>query len=214
MKHLSTTTVNQIKTAVFFACSVPLAQLLLDFFTDTFGPDPVADITHTTGIWALNLLLVSLAITPLRKLTHWNWLVRLRRTISVYAFFYAFLHTLTYLVFDQFFDWLEIARDLTRRPFMTAGLVSFVLMIPLVATSTTAMMKRMGGRYWQMLHRLAYPVATAGVLHYFWLVKRDVTEPSIYAMILLVLFCLRLTKPRPVAQDTAKIKNLARIKSV
>ncbi len=196
MKNLSITTINQIKYALFIACLIPFAKLPIAFFTNTFGPDPIGDITHTTGIWALNLLIATLAISPLRKLTHWNWLTRLRRTIALYAFFYASLHMLGYLLFDQLFDWTEINKDITRRPYMMAGFISFALMVPLAITSTTAMMKRMGGRYWILLHRLAYPVATAAVLHYFWLVKRDVTNPSIYAIILLFLFCTRLTQAK------------------
>jgi len=204
---LSTTIINQIKYALFIACLIPFAKLPLAYLTNAFGPDPVANITHTTGIWALNLLIATLAISPLRKLTHWNWLMCLRRTIALYAFFYASLHMLNYLVFDQFFDWAEIIKDTARHPYMAAGLISFLLMIPLAFTSTTEMMKRMGWRYWQMLHRLAYPAAAAAVLHYFLLVKQDVTKPSIYAIILLVLFCARLTKTWRSLPSALRIKS-------
>ncbi|MCX7109944.1 MAG: sulfoxide reductase heme-binding subunit YedZ [Proteobacteria bacterium] len=213
MKHLSTTTINQIKYALFVACLLPFLKLIFANCTATTGPDPVADITHITGIWALNLLLITLAISPLRKLTHWNWLMRLRRTLALYAFFYAGMHLFAYLVFDQFFDWAEIGKDISRRPYMMAGMTSFVLMIPLAATSTPSMMKRLGGRYWQMLHRLAYPVAAAGVVHYFWLVKQDITNPSIYAIILLVLFCARLTKTKQPVQEAGRLKSLKGMKS-
>ena len=213
MKHLSTATINQIKYALFVACLLPFLKLIFANCTDTTGPNPVADITHITGIWTLNLLLITLAISPLRKLTCWNWLTRLRRTLALYAFFYAGLHLFAYLVFDQYFDWTEIGKDISRHPYMMAGMTSFVLMIPLVVTSTTSMMKRMGGRYWQMLHRLAYPVAAAGVVHYFWLVKQDITNPSIYAIILLVLFCARLTKTKQPVQEAGRLKSLKGMKS-
>jgi sulfoxide reductase heme-binding subunit YedZ len=213
MKHLSIITINRIKLALFVACLLPFLKLLFANCTATTGPDPVAQITHVTGIWALNLLLLTLIISPLRRLTHWNWLMRLRRTLALYAFFYASLHLLAYVVFDQFFDWAEIGKDISRRPYLMAGMTCFVLMIPLAATSTTAMMKRMGGRHWQMLHRLAYPVAAAGVVHYFWLVKQDVTNPSVYAIILLVLFCARLTKTRHPAHDAGRLKGLKDMKS-
>ena len=196
MKQPSTITINRIKTALFIACLFPLASLLIAYLTDTFGPDPVVDISHSTGIWSLNLLLATLAITPIRKLTQWNWLVRLRRTIALYAFFYASLHISSYLVFDQFFDWPEIGRDFSKRRYLMAGLASYVLMVPLAITSTTKMMKRLGGRLWQMLHRLTYPVACAAVLHYFWLARLDLSSPSIYAIVLMILFCARLAWPR------------------
>ncbi len=213
MKNLSTQTINKIKYALFIACLIPLSKLLVAFLTHTFGPDPVAEITRVTGIWTLNLLIATLTITPLRKLTHWNWLMRLRRTLAVFAFFYCSLHLLAYLTFDQLFDWIEIGKDIAKRPFMMAGMISFVLMIPLVITSTTAMMKRMGGRNWQMLHRLAYVVAAAGVLHYIWLVKQDITNPSLYAIILLLLFCSRIAQPKQPATNLGKLKPLKGMKS-
>jgi sulfoxide reductase heme-binding subunit YedZ len=213
MKHLSKSTINQIKYAFFVVCLIPFLKLIFAYCTDTTSPDPVEDITHVTGIWTLNLLIATLFISPLRKLTRWNWLACLRRTLALYAFFYAGLHMLSYLIFDQFFDWVEIGKDISRRPYMMAGMSSFVLMIPLALTSTTAMMKRMGGRNWQMLHRLAYPVAAAGVLHYFWLVKRDISNPSIYAIILLVLFCARLTKSRQPVQEVGRLKGMKGMKS-
>ena len=213
MKHLTTKTIKQIKLCLYIVCSIPFANLLIAHFTDSFGPDPVAEITHATGIWALNLLLATLVISPLRKFSHWHWLVRLRRTLAIYAFAYAGLHVLAYLVFDQFFDWPEIGKDITRRPYMMAGMASFGLMLPLVATSTTGMMKRMGGRRWQILHRLAYPVAAAAVLHYFWLVKLDITQPAIYAIILLALFCARLYETKPSATELERIKSIKDMKS-
>lgn len=213
MKHLTTKTIKQIKLCLYIACSIPFAKLLIAYFTDSFGPDPVAVITHTTGVWALNLLMATLMITPLRNFSHWQWLARLRRPIAIYAFVYASLHVLAYFVFDQFFDWPEIGKDITKRPYMMAGMASFVLMLPLVVTSTTGMMKRMGGRRWQMLHRLTYPVAVGAVLHYFWLVKLDITQPAIYAIILLALFCARLQKTKPPATELERLKGVKDMKS-
>ncbi len=213
MKHLTIKTINKIKYAIFIVSLLPFAKLLLAFFNHTFGPDPVADITYVTGIWALNLLIASLVISPLRKLTHWNWLMRLRRTIAMFGFFYASLHVLAYLLFDHAFDWPDIGKDIAKHPYILAGLIGFVLMVPLALTSTTGMIRRMGGRYWQMLHRLAYPVAAAAVAHYFWLVKRDVTDPSIYAIILLILFCVRLTKSKQHLHSVERSKSLKELNS-
>lgn len=196
MKKLPPTAIIQIKRLLLFLCLLPLFKLIGTYLTDGLGPDPIADITHTTGIWALNLLFTSLAISPLRKLTHWHWLVRMRRMISMLAFLYASLHTLAYLLFDQFFNWAEITLDIVKRPYLMAGFTSFILMAPLAATSTTAMMSYLGGKNWQALHRLAYPVAVAAVLHYFWLVKRDTTLPTLYVLTLAFLLCARLVGHR------------------
>lgn len=192
MKQLSTRQIRRLKFIVFIACLIPLAKLALEYCADAFPPDPVAEINHSTGIGSINLLFLTLAITPFRKLSGWQWLARFRRLLALFAFFYACLHFLSYLLFDHFFDWPEIAKDIAKRPYLIAGLAGFVLMIPLAATSTSAMMKRMGGKNWQILHRLSYVIALAVVLHYFWLVKRDITDPSIYAIILAGLFFVRM----------------------
>ncbi len=194
MKQLSPAAVKQLKLALFLACLVPFLQLALGARAGTLGADPVEAITHDTGLWSLRLLLLTLAITPVKRWTGWLWLMRLRRTLGLYAFFYASLHVAVYLVFDQFFDWPEILKDVTKRPHLTAGFVAFLLMIPLVVTSTNAMMKRLGGKNWQLLHRLTYPIAAAAVLHFFWLVKKDVSEPTLYALILSALLCARLIR--------------------
>jgi sulfoxide reductase heme-binding subunit YedZ len=195
MTHLSPSAVTRIKGMVFIACLLPFAAILQGAATSTLGPDPVEGMTHATGLWALRLLLLTLAISPLRKLTGWCWLVRLRRTIALYAFFYATLHTLIYVSFDQAFDWPAIVKDIAKRPWLTAGAVSFFLMIPLAATSTNGMMRRLG-RHWQHLHTLIYPAAAGAALHYFWLVKRDVTNPSLYAVLFAALMCARLIERR------------------
>lgn len=194
MKQLSTQTIIGLKRLIFLACLIPLARLLAAGVNGSLGPDPVADITQTTGTWALNFLLGTLAFTPLRKLTGWHWLIRLRRTVALYAFFYGCLHGMAYLVFDQFFDWREMGKDIVKRPFITAGFASLVMMIPLALTSTDAMMKRLGGRNWKALHRFTYVIAGGAVFHYFWLVKRDVTLPSVYALVLIALLCARLAE--------------------
>jgi len=159
---------------------------------------PWLRITQVTGGWALNLLLATLAITPLRRLTGWHWLTRLRRTLALFSFYYASLHFLDYLVFEQFFDGWEISRDILFRPYITAGFLAFGLMVPLALTSTNAMIKRLGGRNWKALHRLTYLIAMAGVFHYFWLVKRDITVPAVYALILLGLLWTRIYERTPV----------------
>lgn len=195
MKQVSSITITTIKVALFIACLIPAAGLISGTLTGTLGADPVEAMTHTTGLWALRLLLATLAISTVRKLTGLSWLLRLRRTIALFAFFYAGLHTAIYLVFDQFFDWRDIAKDIVHRPWLTAGFFSFVAMIPLAITSTNGMMRRLG-RHWQRLHRLIYPVAAGAVLHYFWLVKRDVSAPTLYLVILALLLVARLCERR------------------
>lgn len=195
MKQLSPVSVMRLKVATFIACLVPFVHVSWGVLTGSAGADPVEALTHSTGLWALRLLLLTLALSPLRKLTGWSWVLRLRRILALYSFFYAMLHTLVYLAFEQSFDWISIASDILKRPWLTAGFFSFVLMIPLAATSTNGMMRRLG-RNWQRLHRLIYPIAVGAVLHYFWLVKKDITAPSIYAVVLAILFCARLVDGR------------------
>ncbi len=188
-----------IKAALFALCLLPLAQLGWLGWTDRLGANPIELITRHLGTWTLNFLLVTLAVTPLRHLSGWHWLIRLRRMLGLYAFFYALLHFLTYLWLDQFFDWASIARDIAKRPFITAGFTAFLLLIPLAATSNGAMLKRLGGRRWTQLHRTAYAIAILGVIHYWWLVKKDVTLPLLYAVLLGALLgfrALRLSRER------------------
>lgn len=179
-----------IKPAVFMICLVPLAWLCWDAFHHHLGANPVEKISHRTGAWTLKFLLITLAVTPLRRLTGWNVLIRLRRMLGLYAFFYACLHFLTWLVFDHFFDPQEIMKDIVKRPYITVGFTAFVLMIPLAATSTNAMMRRLGSR-WATLHQLVYVVATLGVLHFLWLVKADTREPVLYGLVLALLLAWR-----------------------
>lgn len=181
-----------VKLAIFVLCLVPLARLVAGAFMRTLGANPIEAITHSTGTWTLSFLLITLSVTPLRKLAKWNWLLRLRRMLGLYAFFYAVLHFLTYIWLDQFFDFAAIVKDVIKRPFITVGFSSFLLLFPLAATSTAAMVKRLGAKNWLALHRLVYAVAVGGVVHYWWLVKKDITQPAIYAAVLVVLLGLRL----------------------
>lgn len=177
---------------VWAACLLPLLWLVAGGLRDALGANPIEYITRATGDWTLRLLLLTLAVTPLRQLTGWHWLVRLRRTLGLYAFFYGCLHLATYVWLDQFFDWPGIVADIVKRPFVTLGFAAFVLMLPLAFTSTNGMIRRLGGRNWQRLHRAAYAVGVLGVAHYWWLVKKDLTEPIAYAFVLATLFALRL----------------------
>ncbi|MBZ0132188.1 MAG: sulfoxide reductase heme-binding subunit YedZ [Rhodocyclaceae bacterium] len=188
-----------IKAVCFIACLGPLAQLAWLGFADGLGANPIEYITRHLGTWTLNFLLVTLAVTPLRHISGWHWLIRLRRMLGLYAFFYAALHFLTYIWLDQFFDWASIVKDIAKRPFITAGFTAFLLLIPLAATSNTAMVKRLGGRRWTQLHRSVYAIAIIGVIHYWWLVKKDITLPLLYAVLLGALLgfrALRLARER------------------
>lgn len=177
--------------ALFALCLFPLGRLLWLGATGGLGANPIEFITRSTGTWTLVGLLLTLSVTPLRRLTGWSALLRHRRTLGLFAFFYASLHFITYTWLDQFFDLASVARDIAKRPFITLGFAAFVLLIPLALTSTQRMMKKMGRR-WQQLHRLVYGIALLGVLHYLWLVKRDLTQPLLYGGILLVLLAARL----------------------
>ena len=180
-----------IKLLVFVLSLLPAAGLAAGLFTGGLGANPVEAITHSTGEWALRFLLLTLAVTPLRKLTGYGSLIRLRRMLGLFAFFYAALHLSTYVALDQFFDAAAIVKDVVKRPYITAGFLGFLLMAPLAATSTAGMIRRLGGRRWQQLHRLVYPCAIAAVVHFLWLVKADLTEPLLYAGVLTALLGYR-----------------------
>jgi len=180
-----------LKPAVFVLCLVPLGLMVFDGVTGGLGVNPVEAITHRTGDWTLRLLLVTLAMTPLRRLSGWGWPLRVRRMLGLFSFFYACLHLLTYVWLDQFFDLWAIVEDVIERPFITVGMLAFVGLIPLAVTSTNGMMRRLGRR-WKVLHRLVYAVAILGVVHFWWLVKADVREPLLYALILAGLLGYRV----------------------
>lgn len=183
---------TQLKATLFLASLIPLTRLGWYGYSGQLGANPIEFITRSLGTWTLVFLLITLSITPLRKLSGWSWLIKLRRMAGLFAFFYALLHFITYIWLDQFFDLNSICKDVIKRPFITIGFAAFIMLIPLAITSTNAMMKKLGGKRWQMLHRLIYLVAIFGVLHYWWLVKKDVTQPLIYAVVLAILLSYRL----------------------
>ena len=180
-----------VKPLLWIACLTPLAILVGRTVRDELGANPIEHVTLFTGIWTLNLIVATLAITPIRRLTGWNRIIQLRRPIGLFAFFYATLHFLIYIVLDQFFGWSYILEDIMDRPYITVGFTAFVLMIPLALTSTKAAIRRLG-RAWQRLHRLVYVTAGLGVIHFLWKVKADSREPLIYGGIIAVLLLLRL----------------------
>jgi methionine sulfoxide reductase heme-binding subunit len=180
------------KPVIFLACLAPLASLAWRAFHAELGANPIEAITHSTGTCTLVFLLITLSVTPLRKLTRQYWLINLRRMFGLFAFFYGCLHLTTYVWLDKFFDVHEMLADIAKRRFITAGLAGFVLMIPLAVTSTKGWIRRLGGKRWQALHRLIYLSAAAGVVHYIWLVKADLRSPLRYAFVLLVLLTYRM----------------------
>jgi sulfoxide reductase heme-binding subunit YedZ len=179
---------------LFLTCTLPAALLVRAIATGNLGANPLETIRDTTGIWTLRFLLVTLAITPVRRLTGWHKIIQARRVIGLCAFFYAVLHFVSYVWLDQFFALDGMIDDLTKRPFIMAGYASFVVLIPLAVTSTKKWIWRLGGRKWQLLHRLIYFSAAAGVVHYFWRVKLDVQSPVIYAVLLGTLLLARLPR--------------------
>ncbi|HWT14754.1 MAG TPA: protein-methionine-sulfoxide reductase heme-binding subunit MsrQ [Patescibacteria group bacterium] len=182
--------VTVAKFVLFLLCLLPAGMLAHDVFLGDPGPDPVARIVHETGAWTLRFLLITLAVTPLRHWGGWNVLIRFRRMLGLFAFFYATLHFCAYLFLDLGAFWAQILTDIAKRPYITVGFSAWLLLIPLAVTSTHAMMRRLG-KHWQRLHRLSYAIAVLGVLHFIWLVKADLTEPLIYAAILALLLLAR-----------------------
>ncbi len=185
-----------LKVIVWILCLCPLLVLVAKgshLVAQDLGADPVSVITLTTGHWTLILLLTTLSITPLRRITGWNWVIRFRRLVGLFAFFYGCLHLLTYIWFDKFFDFSEMLKDIAKRPFITVGFLAWLLMLPLAITSTAASIRRLGGKRWQALHRLIYFSAIAGTVHFWWLVKRDIHRPEKYAAVLAVLLLFRIS---------------------
>ncbi|HMQ13742.1 MAG TPA: protein-methionine-sulfoxide reductase heme-binding subunit MsrQ [Candidatus Competibacter phosphatis] len=178
------------KPLVFCVSLLPLVWLCWLAWHDRLGANPVETLSHRTGDWSLRFLLLTLAVTPLRRLSGWNWLLKFRRMLGLFAFFYVCLHLGVYLIFDQFFDPSAILEDIAKRPYITVGFAGFLLLIPLAATSTNGMIKRLG-RNWQRLHRLVYLIGMLGVVHYWWLVKADISEPLLYAGLLTMLLGYR-----------------------
>ncbi len=182
-----------LKGVLFVLALVPFARMLWLTVTDQLV-EPLEFITRGTGDWVLYFLCITLAITPLRRLSTWNWLIKLRRMAGLFAFFYACLHFLTFLWFDHFFDVAEMWKDVMKRPFITVGFTAFVLLIPLAITSTNGMVRRLGGKRWQWLHRLVYLIAPLGILHFWWMKagKHNFTQPIIFGLIVALLLGVRV----------------------
>lgn len=200
------------KAAVLLACLIPIGQLLYGYYQNDLTVNPIEYITRFTGSWALIFIIASLAVTPLRRLTGWHTLIKFRRMIGLFGFLYAVLHFATYMVLDLYFDFSAIAKDILKRPYITVGFSALLLMIPLAATSNAAMIRKMGKR-WQQLHYLAYAVAVLGVIHFYWLVKADITRPAQYALVLALLLGYRIVarwnqaRPRRTANKAVGAKS-------
>lgn len=187
-----------VKVVVAVACLVPLGWLVLragGWAGFDLGPNPVEELIHRLGKTGLNLLVITLAVTPLRIVTGWNWLVRLRRMLGLFAFFYLVLHLMSYVGIDQRFNWPSLLVDVAKRPYITIGMLAIVLLIPLAATSTQAMQRRLGRR-WKQLHRLIYVIVPLGVVHYWWQSKADIFLPFVYGVIVAGLLAFRLINRR------------------
>jgi len=191
--QLAPRTVSALKAIVFVLALVPLGELATGalFFPEWLGANPAEFITRSLGDWTLRFLLITLAVTPVRKLSEWHWLANFRRMFGLYAFFYGVVHLSSYVAFDHVFDVVAILKDIVKRPFITVGFTALVLLVPLAVTSTNRMVQRLGAKRWLVLHRLVYVIAPLGVLHFWWMVKRDITEPAIYALVLAVLLGYR-----------------------
>jgi len=181
---------DTLRRVIFAAALVPAAALVYGALTDNLTANPIDYITDTTGTTALSLLIITLTVTPLRRLTGRNELIRLRRMLGLFAFFYACLHMSTWLVLDWFFDFASMAADVVERPFITLGMTTFLLLLPLAVTSTAGMIRRLGRR-WQQLHRLVYVAAITAIIHFWWVVKADFREPRLFALALSVLLGFR-----------------------
>lgn len=205
------TFVQRAKWLLILLGMLPLARLIVGFPLGWLGVNPIEFITRSTGTWTITGLAITLSITPLRKLLNWPWLIRLRRTAGLLTFCYACLHFTTYIWFDRFFDVQDIIEDIIKRPFITVGFAAFVLLIPLAATSKNSIIKKLGAKLWQRIHYLIYLIAILAVIHYWWLVKKDLTQPIIYACVFAALLGMRIfwklrstasAKPQTVAKLT------------
>ena len=204
-----------IKPVLYVAALLPLAWLLFALFSGIVMGDQVKFMQHVTGDTVLTCLLLTLAITPLRRLTGWNEIIRVRRLIGLTAFWYACLHLTTYIVFDQDFSLVEISQDIVKHPWVLVGFTAFLCLVPLAITSTNGWIRRLGGKRWNRLHRLVYLAAVAGVLHYLWLVKKDIHYPLWYGLVLTLLLASRIwwaadrARSRPVARAREEAKPAA-----
>ncbi len=183
------------KVSVFLLCLVPISLLLYKFYIDELGANPFEALTRQSGEWTLRFLLITLSLTPLKRLLNKSWPLKFRRMLGLYTFFYASIHLLTYIWFDQFFDWSEIWLDIVKRPFITIGMLSWFILLPLAVTSTRGMKKRLG-RYWKKLHQAVYLIGVLVLLHYFMLVKADYWWPILYSLIFISLMVFRVSYTR------------------
>ena len=193
-----------LKPLVFVVCLLPLAWLGGRLVLGELGANPIEALIRGLGDWALRFLLIALAVTPLRKITGWNWLGGLRRMLGLFAFFYVVMHFASFIGLDQFFDWPAIGREIVKRRYITIGMAAVLLLIPLAVTSTDAMVRRLGGARWRKLHRLVYVIAPLGVTHHWMMVKKDLTEPMIHAAILALLLGWRVVAARKAARHNAR----------
>jgi sulfoxide reductase heme-binding subunit YedZ len=184
------------KPVAFAASLIPFSLLAADLYLGRLGANPIEEITHRTGDWTLIFLLITLGVTPIRKLTGFGAVIQFRRMAGLFAFFYALVHLSIYVVFDHFFALSSIVEDVAKRPYVTVGFTSLLLLVPLAITSTKGWVKRLGGRRWNRLHQLVYVAAAGGVLHYLWLVKADTRRPIVFGLILVTLLAVRLWRPR------------------
>jgi len=209
---------KSLKAVLFVLALLPFVRLVAYAVADKLGANPLEFITRSTGDWTLYFLCITLSVTPLRRLSNWNWLVKLRRMLGLFAFFYAVLHFTTFIWFDHFFDLGEMWKDVLKRPFITVGFTAFVLLLPLALTSTNRMVKRLGAQRWQWLHRLIYIIAPLGILHFWWMKagKHDFAQPLLFGAIVAVLLLVRvwwrlrrtaaesaLSRPRDAAKESA-----------
>jgi sulfoxide reductase heme-binding subunit YedZ len=211
LRSLTQKQVGIVKAILFALALLPFVRLVVFTLTDRLGANPIEFITRNTGDWTLYFLCITLAVTPLRKLTKWIWLVRLRRMFGLFAFFYVALHFTTFLWFDHFFDLGEMWKDVVKRPFITVGFAAFVLLIPLAATSTNRMIRRLGAKRWQWLHRLIYIIVPLGVLHFWWMKagKNLLAQPILFAAIVALLLLSRLIGRRVRSASAATVKRPA-----
>jgi len=194
LRNLKPRQVGILKGVLFVLALLPFVRLIAFGFLERLGANPIEFITRNTGDWTLYFLCITLAVTPLRRLTGWNWLIRLRRMLGLFSFFYVVLHFMTFFWFDHFFDIEEMWRDVIKRPFITVGFIAFVLLIPLAATSTNAMVRRLGAKRWLWLHRLMYLILPLGILHFWWMKagKNLLAQPILFATIVTILLLLRM----------------------
>lgn len=194
-----------IRPLMWLLVLAPLAWMISQYFMDDLGAEPIKKLEKESGEWTLRLLAASLAVTPLIRLTGWGWLIPERRFLGLATFFWAMGHLSVYIGLDWFFDWGSIFDDIVKHLYVTVGMLAFVLMIPLALTSTKASIRALGGRKWNVLHRLVYVSAVAGCIHFLWAVKKDIEEPILYSAIFVALFALRFILPKRIARRGASL---------